>query len=83
MGNNKEVLIHDFDTEHTQYIDEKAAYRFQSLLFIPFNLENNQPVVLCAYSIEKRQFDNNDLTMFRILAQFIYFSIHEEIKKEV
>ena len=83
MTNNQEVLINDFNKEHTMYIEEKAAYRFSSLLFIPFTLENDQPVVICAYSIQKNQFDPNDLVMFRILAQFIAFSIHEEITKEV
>ena len=81
MANNKEVLINDFVNEHTMYIEEKVAYRFSSLLFIPFTLENDQPVVLCAYSILKNHFDANDLVMFRVLAQFIYFSIHEEITK--
>jgi streptogramin lyase len=83
MANSKEVLINDFAKEHTMYIDEKAAYRFSSLLFIPFTLENDQPVVLCAYSIQKNHFDPNDLVMFRILAQFICFSIHEEITKRI
>ncbi len=83
MANSQEVLINDFHKEHTMYIAEKAAYRFSSLLFIPFSLENDQPVVLCAYSMQKDQFDPNDLVMFRILAQFIYFSIKEEITKEV
>jgi ligand-binding sensor domain-containing protein len=83
MENNKEVLINDFNKEHTMYIQEKAAYHFNSLLFIPFALENDQPVVLCAYSIRKNNFDPNDLVMFRILAQFIYFSIREELTKEV
>lgn len=83
MTNSQEVLINDFNKEHTMYIAEKAAYRFSSLLFIPFTLENDQPVVLCAYSIQKDQFDHNDLVMFRILAQFIHFSIHEEITKKV
>ena len=83
MSNNQEVLINDFEQEHAMYIEEKAAYRFSSLLFIPFTLENNQPVVLCAYSVEKNQFDHNDLVMFRTLARFIYFSIHQEITKKV
>jgi len=83
MANKKEVLINDFNAEHTMYIEEKAAYRFNSLLFIPFTLENNQPVVLCAYSTQKNHFDPNDLVMFRILAQFIYFSIHKQITKKV
>jgi hypothetical protein len=82
MENNKEVLINDFRKEHTMYIEEKDAYRFSSLLFIPFSLENDQPVVLCAYSTRTKHFDKNDLVMFRILAQFIYFSIHEEITKQ-
>lgn len=82
MENNKEVLINDFRKEHTMYIEEKDAYRFSSLLFIPFLLENDQPVVLCAYSTRENHFDKNDLVMFRILAQFIYFSIHEEITKQ-
>jgi len=82
MANSKEVLINDFAKEHTMY-NEKAAYRFSSLLFIPFTLENDQPVVLCAYSIGKNHFDPNDLVMFRILAQFICFSIHEEITKKL
>lgn len=83
MANDKEVLINDFKKEHTQYIDEKEAYHFDSLIFIPFALENAQPVVLCAYSTQKDQFDNNDIVMFRILAQFIHFSIHQKITKKV
>jgi hypothetical protein len=83
MDNNQEVLINDFNKEHTMYIQGKAAYRFSSLLFIPFTLENDQPVVLCAYSIKINHFDPNDLVMFRILAQFISFSIHKEITKAV
>ncbi len=82
MENNKEVLINDFNTEHTMYIQEKDAYRFRSLLFIPFTLENDQPVVLCAYSTRKNHFDSNDLDMFRILAQFIFISINQEITKQ-
>ena len=81
MENQKEVLINDFSKQHTLYIDEKDAYRYDSLLFIPFTLENDQPVVLCAYSTHKNHFDNNDLVMFRILAKFIFFSIHQEISK--
>ena len=83
MANSREVLINDFNQEHTMYIEEKAAYRFSSLLFIPFTLENDQPVVLCAYSVKKNHFDPNDLVMFRILAQFISFSIHQEISKRI
>lgn len=83
MENDKEVLINDFKKEHTIYIEEKDAYRFNSLLFIPFTLENDQPVVLCAYSTFKNHFDHNDQVMFRILSQFIYFSIHQEITKQV
>jgi hypothetical protein len=81
LANEKEVIINDFDQEHTQYIEKKVAYRFQSLLFIPFTLENSQQVVLCAYSTHKHHYDHNDLVMFRILSQFIYFSIHEQITK--
>ena len=81
MANNKEVFINDFENEHGMYVQEKDAYLFNSLLFIPFELDNKQPVVLCAYSTEKHHFDSNDLTMFRILARFIYFSIHQEISK--
>jgi ligand-binding sensor domain-containing protein len=82
MANEQEVLINDFDSEHPIYIEKKDAYRFSSLLFIPFTLENDQPVVLCAYSTHKNHFDPNDLVMFRILANFIYFSIREEIRKK-
>ncbi|MDH3698296.1 MAG: GAF domain-containing protein, partial [Flavobacteriaceae bacterium] len=81
MTNNEEVFINDFDKEHGIYIQEKAAYHFNSLMFIPFTLENDQPVVLCAYSLKKNDFDSNDLIMFRILAQFISFSIHQKLKK--
>ena len=83
MANNKEVIINDFIEEHAQYIEEKDAYRFNSLLFIPFTLENNQPVALCAYSTRKNEFNKNDLVMFRILAQFIHNSIHHELTKEI
>lgn len=83
MANNKEVLIADFENEHPQYINKKEAYRFESLLFIPFTLENGQNVALCAYSVMKNDFDENDVVMFRILAQFIYNSIHHELTKKV
>lgn len=83
MTNNQEVLINDFNKEHKMYIGEKAAYRFNSLLFIPFTLVNNQPVVLCAYSVKKNDFDHNDLVMFRILAEFIHFSIRHELTKKL
>lgn len=81
MTNKQEVFINDFEKEHGIYIQEKAAYHFNSLMFIPFTLENDQPVVLCAYSLKKNDFDPNDLIMFRILAQFISFSIHQKLKK--
>ncbi len=83
MANNQEVLINDFEKEHALYIEEKEAYRFNSLLFIPFTLANKQPVALCAYSVRKHDFDQNDQTMFRILAQFIHISIHHELTKEL
>lgn len=83
MAHKKEVLINDFYKEHTLYIDEKEAYHFKSLIFIPFKLENDQPVVLCAYSIKENDFDHNDLVMFRILSKFIHFSIHHELKKQL
>ncbi|MCA0133111.1 GAF domain-containing protein [Winogradskyella sp. D23] len=83
MENNQEVLINDFEKEHTMYIQEKDVYRFRSLLFIPFSLDNDQPVVLCAYSTKQNHFDSNDLIMFRILAQFIHFSIHDELTKQL
>lgn len=81
MEHDRELLINDFEAEHAHYVEEKDAYRFNSLLFIPFTLENLQPVVLCAYSVNKQHFDHNDLVMFRILAKFIFFSIHQEISK--
>ncbi len=83
MANKKEVMINDFNKEHTLYIDQKEAYHFKSLIFIPFKLENDQPVVLCAYSIKENDFDHNDLVMFRILSKFIHFSIHQELKKQL
>lgn len=83
MANEREVLINDFHAEHSLYIDEKEAYHFNSLLFIPFKLENDQPVVLCAYSVKKNDFDHNDQVMFRILAQFIHFSVHRALKKQL
>lgn len=83
MSNNKEIMINDYINEHGMYIQEKPAYRFASLIFIPFQLENDQDVVLCAYSLKDNDFDNNDLVMFRVLAQFIRFSIHQELTKQL
>ncbi|HKK76154.1 MAG TPA: two-component regulator propeller domain-containing protein [Saprospiraceae bacterium] len=83
MVHNKEVLINNFKQEHTTYIKEKEAYYFSSLLFIPFKLDNDQAAVLCAYSVEENDFDQNDLVMFRILAQFLHFSIHQQLKKHL
>jgi hypothetical protein len=83
MENRQDVLIKDYHTEHTMYIEEKEAYLFNSLIFVPFELENGQPVVLCAYSVKPNDLDQNDLIMFRVLAQFIHFSIHRELKKQL
>ncbi|NND79344.1 MAG: GAF domain-containing protein [Maribacter sp.] len=82
MSQNEEVMINDFEKEHGMYIQEKDAYHFNSMLFVPFTLENGQPVVLCAYSLNKNDFDGNDLIMFRVIAQFIHFSIHHELTKK-
>ena len=82
MSNNQEVIINDFDKEHAMYIQKKDAYRFSSLLFIPFTLKNDQPVALCAYSIHKNHFDHNDLVMFRVLARFIKLTINKGLKKK-
>ena len=82
MANDQEVLINDFEKEHGMYIQEKAAYHFKSLLFIPFALENEQAVVLCAYKVNKNDFDPNDQIMFRILSQFIQSSIHQKLTKK-
>ena len=81
MSNEQEVLINDFEKEHGSYIQEKEAYHFHSMLFIPFTLESDQEVVLCAYRVKKNDFDPNDLIMFRILAQFIHFSVHQKLTK--
>ena len=81
LTNDQEVLINDFEKEHGSYIQEKEMYHFKSMLFIPFTLENDQAVVLCAYRVRKNDFDPNDLIMFRILAQFIQFSVHQKLTK--
>jgi len=81
MTNDQEVLINDFEKEHGEFIQEKDAYHFNSMLFIPFKLENDQNVVLCAYRVRKNDFDPNDLIMFRILARFIHFSVHQKLTK--
>lgn len=81
MTNNKEVLINDFKKEHGMYIQKKDAYHFNSMLFIPFTLENGQALVLCAYRVRKNDFDPNDLIMFRILAQFIHIAVNQKLTK--
>ncbi len=68
--NQQEVIINDFDAEHHLYIDKKDAYHFQSLVIIPF-FKNKQSVALCAYSIGKQQFNENEVIMLRILVRFI------------
>ena len=73
IANQKEVIINDFDKEHQSYIDEKEAYYYQSLVIIPF-FKNKQSVALCAYSIGKQQFNDNEIIMLRILVKFILHS---------
>lgn len=70
IANQQEVVINDFDQEHHLYIDKKEAYHFQSLVIIPF-LKNKQSVALCAYSVGKQQFNDNEVIMLRILVRFI------------
>ena len=35
------------------------------------------------YSVKENEFDHSDLVMFRVLARFIRFSIHDELTKQV
>jgi ligand-binding sensor domain-containing protein len=83
IANGKEVMINDYISEHKQYIEEKAGYRFNSLIFVPFKMENERPLVLCAYSVRKNDFDHNDLVMFRVLAQFIQLTVKDELNKPI
>ncbi len=79
IANESEVKINDFDEEHSMYILPKQAYRFKSLIFVPFSLNDDRSAALCIYSTKKNQFDDNDLIMVRILARFIALNVNQEI----
>jgi hypothetical protein len=81
IANQTEVVINDYEREHGMYIQRKQAYHFNSLIFVPFLLDNDQHAALCAYSTKKDQFDHDDVVMVRTLARFIVLSAHGQITK--
>jgi ligand-binding sensor domain-containing protein len=81
IANHTEVVISDYDEEHGMYIKRKQAYRFSSLIFVPFSLDNDQHAALCAYSTRKNQFNHDDVVMIRTLARFIVLSAQGQITK--
>jgi hypothetical protein len=74
MCNEEQVIINDFRQEHTQYVDKKDDYHFQSMIFIPFKFRNGQSAVLCAYNIQKNQFQEQDALMLQLLTDYIALS---------
>jgi transcriptional regulator with GAF, ATPase, and Fis domain len=73
LAHRQEVVINNFDEEHQLYIEKKDAYYYQSLVVIPFQ-KDKENVALCAYSIDKHQFNQNEVIMLRILVKFIIHS---------
>jgi ligand-binding sensor domain-containing protein len=74
MSNEEQVIINDFRLEHTQYVEKKEDYHFQSMIFIPFKFRNGQAAVLCAYNIRKNQFQEQDALMLQLLTDYIALS---------
>ncbi|MEM9885531.1 MAG: hypothetical protein AAF849_06530 [Bacteroidota bacterium] len=74
LANSKDLTINDFEEEHTKYVRKKASYRFQSMLFIPFELLNQQKAVFCAYHTQKSQFEKRDILMLKVLVDYLRLS---------
>lgn len=76
----RELLINDFETEHTKYIEKKEAYLFHSMSFTPFILSNGTAAVLCAYHTATNQFGEHDVLMLKVLADYLCLSAIDEFE---
>lgn len=80
LANEQDLLINDFDEEHLKYVAKKKRYRFQSMLFIPFQLLHGQKIVICAYHTAKAQFGKRDVLMLKVLADYLRLSTRDVLE---
>ena len=80
ITNKRILIINDFLKEHHLYVQRKSDYLFQSMAFIPFKQRSGKQAILCAYSIDKEQYQEHDILMLRILADYISRSAHKDLE---
>lgn len=82
MANKKQVVINDFKKEHTQYVDKKDDYHFQSMSFIPFTFRNGKAAVLCTYNVQQNEFQEQEVLMLQLLTDYIALTTSGDFGKE-
>jgi hypothetical protein len=65
------LLIGDFREEQKAYVEPSDNYRFNSAIFLPFELAGRQQLVFCVYSIYKNAFEEPDRMMLQLLTDHL------------
>jgi streptogramin lyase len=71
LVHDEPVRIGDYRREHTQYVHPNQAYRYQSMLCLPFHLPGRQHLVFVVYGVPKHTFDEQDLMMAQVLVDYL------------
>ncbi len=75
---NIPLLIGDFETEVTQYLEKKAFKGHSSMLLVPFKPSANVDAIFCAYAKEKKRFSRRDLDLIQVLTKFLSITVKDK-----
>lgn len=76
------VLIGDYRRDQARYVEPTDQYRFNSAIFLPFELAGRQQLVLCVYSIFKRAFDEQEVMLLQLLTDYLAITVKRRLGEE-
>lgn len=71
LVHKESLLIGDYRKEQEAYVEPGDSYRFNSAIFLPFELAGRQQLILCVYSIYKNAFEEPDRMMLQLLTDHL------------
>lgn len=80
LMNKRAVIIQDYRVEQGQYIELQEDYRYNSALYLPFEVLGRQPLVLCVYGIRKNAFDERGRQMLQVLVDYLSIAVKDRLE---
>ncbi|MEM6782115.1 MAG: two-component regulator propeller domain-containing protein [Bacteroidota bacterium] len=68
------LLITDYAHEHEQYVEPSDQHAYASAMYVPFDVPGRQQLILVMYGLETHAFDDQDLMMAQLLADYLSVS---------